>query len=48
MYMVIQPLVGDDFGLDFLKYLPSSNIAELSQKISIFYPCLEPSVKVPT
>ena len=47
MYMVIQPLVGEDFRLDFLKCLPSSSIAELSQKMSIFYPCLEPSVKVP-
>lgn len=30
IYIVIQPLVGEDFGFDFLRYLPYSNIVELS------------------
>lgn len=30
IYIVIQPLVGEDFGFDFLKYLPYGNTAELS------------------
>ena len=30
IYIVIQTLVGEDFGFDFLRYLPYSHIVELS------------------